>query len=135
MKVYVARHRHLTVDDWMELGWERDDAERYARLDQTRAEVVVLDDGGIRPLRHFVRHSPGGFAWGYQGSGPAELARCILLDHFGITPSDDSWEGDGLPVSYQAFKRDVVARQSQSEPWSITDEEIEQWVASQVRHR
>jgi hypothetical protein len=131
VKVYVARHRRLTVDEWLALGWEREDAERYARLDRTTAEVVVLDDAGIRPLRHFVRHSPTGFAWGYQGSGPAELARCILLDHFGITPSNDGWEADGLPVSYQAFKRDVIARQPQSEPWSITEEEIERW-ASQV---
>lgn len=127
MKVYVARHRRLTVDDWIELGWDREDAERYARLDRSSAEVVVLDDGGIRPLRHFVRHSPTGFAWGYEGSGPAELARCILLDHFGITPSCDPWVGDGLPVSYQAFKREVIGRRSRSEPWSITSEEIDRW--------
>lgn len=28
-----------------------------------------------------VRHSPTGFAWGYAGSGPAQLALAILLDH------------------------------------------------------
>ena len=33
----------------------------------------------IGPLPHHVKHSPTGFTWGYQGSGPAELARCILI--------------------------------------------------------
>lgn len=31
------------------------------------------------PLTHYIRHSPDGFAWGYAGSGPTELARCLLI--------------------------------------------------------
>ena len=27
-------------------------------------------------------HSPTGFAWGYGGSGPAQLSLAILVDHF-----------------------------------------------------
>jgi hypothetical protein len=42
--------------------------------------TVREDDGPRRPLRHHVRHSPTGFSWGYGGSGPAELARCVLID-------------------------------------------------------
>ena len=45
-------------------------------------EVVCTDDL-IFDLPHLVRHSPTGFEWGYAGSGPAELARCILLDVLG----------------------------------------------------
>jgi Family of unknown function (DUF6166) len=30
-----------------------------------------------------VNHSPTGFAWGYAGSGPAQLALAILADYFG----------------------------------------------------
>lgn len=37
----------------------------------------------IRLLRHYVKRSPGGFQWGYIGSGPAETARCLLLDAAG----------------------------------------------------
>ena len=131
MKVYVARHRPLTVDDWVRLGWERADAERHVQLDQTMADVVVIDEAETRPLRTSCV-TPGGFAWGYEGSAPAELARCILRDHYGVMPPADPWVGDGLPASYQAFKHDVIARQPQSEPWSITSEEIEQW-ASRAR--
>jgi hypothetical protein len=35
------------------------------------------------PLRHVVKHSPAGFEWGYEGSGPADLARCLLIDVLG----------------------------------------------------
>jgi uncharacterized protein DUF6166 len=83
-KCYVGRRRRMTVQDWARLGWDREHAERYALLDHTTAEVVVLDRDGVRPLAHHVRHSPNGFSWGYAGSGPSELARCILLEHFGL---------------------------------------------------
>lgn len=44
--------------------------------------VVVVETAAGAPLgllAHRVRHSPDGFSWGYGGSGPAELARCLLL--------------------------------------------------------
>jgi hypothetical protein len=44
--------------------------------------LVLLESAGgdpIGPLPHHVKHSPTGFTWGYHGSGPAELARCILI--------------------------------------------------------
>jgi hypothetical protein len=34
-------------------------------------------------LAHHVKRSPTGFGWGYRGSGPAELARCLLIAHLG----------------------------------------------------
>ena len=45
-------------------------------------------------------HSPDGFSWGYNGSGPAQLALAILLV---FLPKEQA-------VSiYQDFKREVVA--------------------------
>lgn len=32
------------------------------------------------PSLEVVNHSPNGFEWGYQGSGPSQLALAILLD-------------------------------------------------------
>jgi hypothetical protein len=48
-------------------------------------EVTVRNDaaGWSGPLHHFVRHSPTGFGWGYGGSGPADLARSLLIDALG----------------------------------------------------
>lgn len=46
---------------------------------------VFVEDrrGETKLLPHIVKHSPTGFAWGYGGSGPAELARCILIHFYG----------------------------------------------------
>ena len=134
-RTYVGRRRTMTVADWRALGWSEAEAAEYARLDQTTTEVVVIDADGVRPLAHFVRHSPTGFEWGYNGSGCAELARCMLHDHYRLAPPDDPWLADGLPVSYQAFKRDVIARLSQDTPWSLTSREIEHWTSATVRRR
>ena len=47
-----------------------------------------------------VRHSPTGYEWGYSGSGPADLARNILLAA-GTEQEADTW--------YQPFKFALVA--------------------------
>jgi hypothetical protein len=50
--------------------------------------VNTTDDGMKRyPLRHFVKHSPDGFEWGYAGSGPSDLSLAILADYFQESPS------------------------------------------------
>ena len=43
---------------------------------------VWLDGKEITPEKSLsvMKHSPSGFAWGYGGSGPAQLALAILLD-------------------------------------------------------
>lgn len=44
--------------------------------------VVAVETTAGAPLGmlgHRVRHSPTGFGWGYAGSGPADLARSLLL--------------------------------------------------------
>lgn len=101
-------------------------------------------------LHHFMRHSPDGFSWGYSGSGPAELARCLLIDAMGadakcptcggtgvIRDETDQWKcttcwatGFSPLVEdlYQDFKFQVVANWDQHQPWSLTDEFIRGWV-------
>ena len=56
-------------------------------LGRTDGTVWVMDGDEVRPLPHHVRHSPTGFSWGYSGSGPADLARCLLLHALG----DERW--------------------------------------------
>ncbi len=83
-------------------------------------------DGGERVLalpeltRYEGRHSPDGFQWGYGGSGPAELARAILIE---------AYPGDELvrePGCYQAFKFDIIASLKDDE-WTLTTDQIEAW--------
>jgi hypothetical protein len=97
-------------------------------------KVAVRDDetGETLPLRHHVRHSPAGFNWGYGGSGPSELARCILIDH--LVPDD--WrelivnDYDRLVPSYlyQQFKADVVAQWPMNRGWELTSDELDNWL-------
>ena len=54
-------------------------------------------------LKHHVLHSKAGFAWGYNGDAPLELARCILWDHLGAEPH---------ALLYQKFKVDYVSKWS-----------------------
>jgi hypothetical protein len=50
-----------------------------------------------RSQRHW-NHSPDGFNWGYDGSGPAQLALAIFLEIKG-----------GVATGYQEFKSRVIA--------------------------
>lgn len=49
---------------------------------------------------HVRSHSPTGFAWGYSGSGPAQLALAICIELFTV--------GRALNI-YQQFKEDVIS--------------------------
>ena len=61
-------------------------------------------------------HSPTGFAWGYAGSGPAQLALALVADATG---------DDGLAQRvYQEFKFKFVAGW-EGDTWAITQDEIQ----------
>ncbi len=84
---------------------------------------VHFNDIWLRPTvsQRVCNHSPDGFAWGYGGSGPAQLALAVLLEA-------------GLPKRdalryHQDFKRDHIAPL----PECGFDVEIDlaQWLKSQ----
>ena len=83
--------------------------------------VVIEDDDGTGrvnyqelPLRlDLANKSPTGFSWGYNGSGPAQLALALLADALG--------EKEALEI-YQDFKRDFVAVLPAE--WYAPEEEI-----------
>ena len=87
------------------------------------------------PLVHYVQHSPTGFNWGYHGSGPADLALAILLDHLGETPNPDQLRM-GQPLGsrlHQFFKREFVA--GWGDTWEITEAQISEWMETPEIHR
>lgn len=63
-------------------------------------------------------HSPDGFAWGYGGSGPAQLALAILLHY---TSAMFAME------HYQNFKWDVIASLPQSD-FSLDEADVHTWI-------
>src|SRR5438128_12515687 len=96
---------------------------------------VLVDDGKVRaPLEHYVRHSPTGFEGGYAGSGPAELARCILIDHLELHREARADPELMLAIDYQAFKFEVIAglqREGMGELWRLTGAEVQDWIDHQ----
>jgi hypothetical protein len=81
-------------------------------------DYPVWVDGQPLGLRlDLANKSPTGFAWGYLGSGPAQLALALLADCV----------GDELALKhYQTFKERVVAQLPA--PWTLTSEGIAQAV-------
>jgi hypothetical protein len=67
----------------------------------------------------FVSHSPTGFAWGYHGSGPSQLAFAILLEE-----SDEKV----AQTFYQQFKQEILAPMEMELPFKLTSTEIQKWL-------
>lgn len=65
-------------------------------------------------------HSPDGFAWGYGGSGPAQLALAILLNE-GIEPKR-------AVALHQEFKFEVIAGLPQGGEASFGTKFIDAWL-------
>ena len=83
-------------------------------------EVFVRSEQGTEkalPVRHdLCNHSPIGFAWGYGGSRPAQLALAMLAYRYG--------EIQALRY-YQSFKDDTVVGLKQNEGWEMTSEQVD----------
>lgn len=63
-------------------------------------------------------HSPTGPEWGYNGSGPAQLALAILL---ALTDRETA------EMRYQELKDDMIARIRDAE-WSLPLRDVRQWL-------
>ena len=106
---------------------------RIERLTTGRIRVVVAPEGGAEyPLRHYAFHSPDGFEAGYGGSGPADLALALLVDHFGQgDPRQGSHpEHDRALQLHHAFKAAFVAgwKLAPGEAVGLTGQQIDAWV-------
>lgn len=95
------------------------------RLTFVHDEVTIAD---LDLRLDLANHSPTGFCWGYQGSGPAQAALAILADYLG----DDTralW-------LYQSFKSAVIARFDMDKDFELTSEQIDAAIAAiQARYQ
>lgn len=92
--------------------------------------AFVGTNNGQVPLRHVVRHSPTGFEMGYGGSGPADLALSILVDHFQRTGKSREAAVALAECVYQKFKLEFVAAADGA--LLMTSEDIEAWLTGHV---
>lgn len=91
-------------------------------LDPTQADNPDLVAAKLEPRLDLRDHSPTGFAWGYGGSGPAQLSLAILAE---VIQDDDA----ALDL-YQQFK-EVIARLPKS-TWSISEEYVRGWIEAML---
>lgn len=87
---------------------------------------VTRDDGQhcalLDPRYDLRNHSPGGFNWGYGGSGPAQLALAICADALG---------NDELARElYQPYKWKVIAALDPKIGHTLTAEEVVEFAAN-----
>jgi len=87
------------------------------RTEVTLAGRVNVDSLDPAPSQKVWSHS-GGFEWGYEGSGPAQLALALLLDATG--------DRDMAVKYHQDFKRNFVAGWKAS--WQVNAGQIRRWV-------
>ena len=81
--------------------------------------VTVCQEGAepkaLNPRFDLRCHSPTGFAWGYGGSGPAQLALALAADALG----DD----ERAQKVYQDLKFKVVARLPEGR-WTLSEAQV-----------
>jgi hypothetical protein len=94
----------------------------YKNENRIHLDGQYLDPGPSQKLRN---HSPTGFNWGYGGSGPAQLALAILLDHFGENIAQEY---------YQAFKWQFVATWPMGKPFEV-EIDLDGWIFSQQKYQ
>ena len=71
-----------------------------------------------------MNHSPTGFAWGYGGSGPAQLALALLLEIARNKEMALLW--------YQDVKRHIIARLPQAD-FTLDSQEIIDFIVNAVQ--
>lgn len=79
--------------------------------------VFIEGDGPSRPLPPCLglcSHSPTGFAWGYNGSGPAQLAFAIIFDLTGNAAAAHRY--------HQQFKARAIATVNRDGRFSLTED-------------
>jgi hypothetical protein len=81
--------------------------------------AVFLNGKELDPHYEHCNHSPTGLSWGYNGSGPAQLAFAMLYE---VTQ-----DLEFTRKHHQDLKRELISQLDQNSNWSITEEEILAW--------
>lgn len=86
-----------------------------------RSRIVTINGKILSPARSQAirNHSPDGFAWGYCGSGPAQLSLALLLEF-----TDEKT----AQRFYQDFKQDVIAGIKQDIKFEMDSDFIIDWI-------
>ena len=95
----------------------------FAGTRTDRGCVVTADGAPLAPCNDLMNHSPGGFEWGYGGSGPAQLALAICAHVLGA---------EKALKAYQAFKWAFITP-IREDSWTLPSSEVEAWADKHLR--
>ena len=113
LKLYVAQGG--VGDDYDNVG------KVQVLIGESREKIEDGDSYELPGYNEVRNHSPTGFAWGYGGSGPAQLALAILCDLTG--------DPERAQKHYQHFKFEHIATIPQdARKWEIGSEFIWEWL-------
>ncbi len=93
------------------------------------------DGTPIGVVAHIRKHSHGGYSWGYEGSGPADAARSLMLAALGDdakcpcagkTRCDRQCDNGYTRIPYQMFKFAVLA--NAPDEWRIWRSWVIDWI-------
>lgn len=105
--------------------------------DDPKNFVFSIDDNGnmqysVPPIH--VHHSPSGFAWGYCGSGPTDLALNIVAHYLPKKPNAEKqklWDGSSVSIEawqlHQEFKEKFIAALPEG-GGVIPKKDVRQWI-------
>ena len=77
--------------------------------------VVTVNGAPLDPRTDLRQFSSDGFEWGYEGSGPHQLALAILADHYG---------DDGRAQNSCRLFMEVLIAELKSDEWKLTDDQV-----------
>lgn len=107
---------------------------RLIPLENENRVIMNVNDGehwaNLPKYLDEVNHSPDGFEWGYNGSGPAQLAYAILRSYYVIGLKKSSAEAKAeIFILHQRFKEDIVNRRfGRGDEWELTSDEVDEWL-------
>lgn len=84
---------------------------------------VTVNDKTLDPRFDISNHSLDGFSWGFEGSGPAQLALAMMIREFGEDITKH-------PKPYQEFKRDIIARFPQDRDFKWNSKLFQDWATT-----
>ena len=88
---------------------------KYKAIRTEKGCIVTVNGKELNPRLDLSNHSPDGFEWGYDGSGPSQLALAILAHEL----QDDK----KAEMLHQEFKRRTVSG-FQAEEWMFESIQI-----------
>lgn len=119
---FVARRPEFPSALYMAV-YRQADQTCFARVLSAAPGTAELRSEPLNPRVDLWNHSPTGIAYGYAGSGPAQLALGILAH----------WLGPGREVLavrlHQAFKRQRIATAVPSRPLLIDSRQLARWMS------